>query len=420
MVEFTEESVRHEVRAWLEANWDPNLSLVAWRNILVDSGWGVPTWPKAWYGHNLPLALVPVVDEEFERLGVVGVARKGSSSLAAATILTHGSDAQKEKFLRRLLTGEDAWCQLFSEPGSGSDLAGATTRAELQGDHYVINGQKVWNTSAHHADYGILLARTNFDVPKHKGLSYFLLPMHQPGVEVRPLRQMNGHASFNEVFFTDALVPREFMLENEGDGWKIATTTLMHERRYADSMRREIPTSGRSERVYREEAAEAAIALEPYTWYPQRAGRVDLVIERARATGRNTDPVVRQEIARLLSMARCAEWMARRAREAQEQGRTPGPEGSLGKLASSYVARAANRVHTMITGTDAMLTGDDSPMNGVIAEILVSTPAISIAGGTDEIQKNIISERVLKMPKESRIDTDVPFRDVLKNVASKS
>ena len=415
MVEFNEESVRSEVRAWLEANWDPNRSLIEWRNILVDSGWGVPHWPSQWHGKDLPLGLVPVVDEEFERLGVVGVSRKGTSTLAAATILAHGNDEQKEKFLRRILTGEDAWCQLFSEPGSGSDLAGATTRAVLSGDHYVVNGQKVWNTSAHHADYGILLVRTNFDVPKHQGLSYFLMPMRQPGVEVRPLRQMNGHASFNEVFFADAQVPRENRLESEGDGWKIATTTLMHERRGADSMRREVKPTERTERIYREEAEEAAVALEPYTWYPQRAGRVDLIIERAKATGRNADPVVRQEIAKLLSMARCAEWTARRARVAQEQGRQPGPEGSLGKLASSYVARAANRVHTMITGADAMLTGDDSPMDGVIAEILVSTPAISIAGGTDEIQKNIISERVLRMPKEIRIDTDVPFRSVLQN-----
>jgi alkylation response protein AidB-like acyl-CoA dehydrogenase len=415
MVACTEESVRSEVRAWLEANWDANLSLVEWRNRLVDSGWGMPNWPTEWYGKDLPLALVSVVDEEFARVDAVGVARKGSSTLAASTILTHGSDVQKGKFLRRILTGEDAWCQLFSEPGSGSDLAGATTRAVLHGDHYVINGQKVWNTSAHHADYGILLARTNMDVRKHQGLSYFLMPMRQPGVEVRQLRQMNGHASFNEVFFVDALVPRENMLESEGEGWKVATTTLMHERRYADSMRRGTEPSARPERIYREEAEEIAIALEPYTWYPQRAGRVDLVIERAKETGRNADPVVRQEIAKLLSMARCAEWTAGRARAAQEQGRNPGPEGSLGKLASSYVARAANRVHTMITGTDAMLTGGDSPMDGVIAEILVSTPAISIAGGTDEIQKNIISERVLQMPKETRIDSQVPFRDVLRN-----
>ena len=154
-------------------------------------------------------------------------------------------------------------------------------------------------------------------------------------------------------------------------------------------MRRYAKPLDRPERIYREEAKEIAIDLEPYKWYPQRTGRVDLIIERAKATGRNTDPVVRQEIAKVMIMARSAEWTARRARASQAQGRPQGPEGSLGKLAASYIARAANQVHTLISGADAMLTGKDSPMDGVIAEILVSTPAISIAGGTDEIQKNI-------------------------------
>jgi alkylation response protein AidB-like acyl-CoA dehydrogenase len=293
------------------------------------------------------------------------------------------------------------------------------TRAERRGNRWVINGQKVWTTSAHRADYGLLLARTNVDLPKHKGLAYFILEMRQPGVEVVPLRQMNGHASFNQVFFTDAEVAPEFLVEDDGDGWKIATTTLMHERRNADAMRRYNKPSDRPERIYREEAKEIAIDLEPYKWYPQRAGRVDLIIERAKATGRNSDPVVRQEIAKVMIMSRCAEWTARRARAAQQQGRPQGPEGSIGKLASSYVARAANQVHTLISGADAMLSGKDSPMDGVIAEILVSTPAISIAGGTDEIQKNIISERVLKMPKEPRSDADRPFRDVPKNALTK-
>ncbi|MEL0021788.1 MAG: acyl-CoA dehydrogenase family protein [Rickettsiales bacterium] len=416
MTEITEETVRVEARAWLEENWDPNLGLIEWRNMLADSGWGAPHWPRDWYGRDLPVGMVPVVEEEFERIGAVGVAKMGIRTLAAATILTHGTDMHKEKFLRRILTGEDTWCQLFSEPGSGSDLAGATTRAELKGNKWVVNGQKVWTTSAHHADYGLLLARTDVDVPKHKGLTYFIIDIHQPGVEVVPLRQMNHHASFNQVFFTDAEIAPEFMLENLGDGWKVATTTLMHERRGADGMRRYAAPRERPERIYQEEAKEIAVALEPYKWYPQRAGRVDLVLERAKETGRNTDPVVRQEIAKLMIMARSAEWTARRARAAQEQGRPQGPEGSLGKLASSYVARASNRVHTMLTGADAMLTGPESPMDGVIAEILISTPAISIAGGTDEIQKNIISERVLKMPKEPRFDTDRPFREVPKNV----
>ncbi len=238
-------------------------------------------------------------------------------------------------------------------------------------------------------------ARTDWDKPKHQGLSYFVLDIHQPGVEVRPLRQMNGHASFNQVFFTDAEVPPENLVSEVGRGWSVATTTLMHERRGADGIRTWGMNSDQKGRIYDEERAENATVMEPYKWYPQRAGRVDLVIERAKATGLASDPVVRQEIARLLTMSKAAEWTARRARAAQMQGRPQGPEGSLGKLVSSHVARAAARVHTLISGADAMLTGEDSPMNGLIAEILVSVPAGSIAGGTDEIQRNIISERVL-------------------------
>ena len=415
MSECTEESVRSELRAWLEENWDPDLSLVEWRNILVDSGWGMPQWPKQWFGRDLPVGFMRVVDEEFKRVDAITVARKGATTLAGSTVLAHGSDMLREKFLRRSLTGEDSWCQLFSEPGNGSDLAGAMTRAERLGNKYVVNGQKVWTTSAHLADFGLLLARTDLDVPKHDGLSYFIMDMRQPGVEVVPLRQMNHHASFNQVFMTDAEVPPEYLLENEGDGWKIATTTLMHERRNADSNRRKVEPTKRPERIFQEEAAEIATSMAPYTWYPQRAGRADLIIERAQEAGCIEDPVVRQEIAKLMIMSKAAEWTAKRARAAQELGRAPGPEGSLGKLAASEVARAANRVHTMINGADAMLSGADSPSDGLVAEVLISTPAISIAGGTDEIQKNIIAERVLKMPKEPRFDTDRPYREVPKN-----
>lgn len=415
MSEFTEDGVRAEVRAWLEANWDPDRGLVEWRNMLADEGWAMPAWPKAWYGRGLPTGLVPVVDEEFARIGAVGAAKTGIRILAAATLLEHGTEEHKQKYLRRIVTGEDTWCQLFSEPGSGSDLAGATTRADFKGNKWVINGQKVWTTSAHHADYGLLLARTDWDVPKHKGLSYFVLDIHQPGVEVQPLRQMNGHASFNQVFFADAEVPPENQVGELGEGWAVATTTLMHERRAADSLRSWSMGSDRQGRIYDEERAENATQMEPYKWYPQRAGRVDLVLQRARETGRIDDPAVRQEIAKLLTMHQAAAWTARRARAAQALGRPQGPEGSLGKLASSNVARQAAHVHTLISGADSLLSGEDGPMDGLIAEILVSVPAISIAGGTDEIQRNIISERVLRMPKESRIDTDRAFRDVPKN-----
>ena len=285
MSDATEATVRAEARAWLEANWNPDLGLIEWRNMLAESGWGVPAWPEEWHGRGLPEALAAVVEEEFQEIGAVGVAKAGIRLLAAATLLEHGSQLHKEKFLRRILTGEDTWCQLFSEPGSGSDLAGATTRAELKGNKWLINGQKVWTTSAHHADYGLLLARTDWDVPKHKGLSYFVLDMHQPGVEANPLRQMNGHASFNQVFITDAEIAPEFQVGELGEGWAVATTTLMHERRRADGLRTWARGSDRPGRAYDEERAEIATVMEPYKWYPQRAGRVDLVLPRAEATG---------------------------------------------------------------------------------------------------------------------------------------
>lgn len=418
MTEHTEESVRAEVRAWLEANWNPDYGLVEWREKLCESGWGAPHWPSRWYGRDLPVGLVPVVEEEFKRIGAIGVAKVGIRVLAAATILAHGNDMHKEKFLKRILTGEDAWCQLFSEPGSGSDAAGAVTRADFRGNQWVINGQKVWTSGAQKAHWGLLLARTDWDKPKHAGLSYFIIDMKQPGVKVQPLKQMNGHATFNQVFMTDAVVPPEYILDEVGNGWAVTTTTLMHERRGADALRGWAMGTDRPERAYQEEKKEIDIDLAPYKWYPQRAGRVDLILQRARATGKITDPVVRQEIAKLMTMAKSAEWTARRARAAQEQGKPQGPEGSLGKLASSHIARAAARIHTTMLGADALLTGDDGPMNGLLAEILVSVPATSIAGGTDEIQRNIISERVLRMPKEPRDDTDRPFRDVPRNLVS--
>ena len=418
MTSWNTEEIRTEVREWLQSNWDPNLPLVKWRKTLAESGWGMPHWPSQWYGMDMPQEFVPVVAEEFASQHVVGVARNGIRLLAAETLLAHGSDAQKARFIGKILTGEEIWCQLFSEPGSGSDLAGATTRVDFDGTNWIANGQKVWTTSAHHAHWGLLLARTDWDVPKHEGLSYFIVDMKQANVQVHQLKQMNGHASFNQVFFTDAVIPPENQIGTTGQGWKIAMTTLMHERRNASGglfsgVSQKSDSEGGGS-IYAEEQAEDAISMEPYVWYPQRAGRVDLVEPRAKSTGRVNDPTVRQEMAKLLMMSQCAEWTAARARAAQESGQPQGPEGSLGKLAGSNIAKQAAIVHTLISETDSMLAGADGPLDGIIAEILISVPAISIAGGTDEIQKNIISERVLGMDKEPRMDRG-PFRDVRKN-----
>jgi alkylation response protein AidB-like acyl-CoA dehydrogenase len=414
MSEISEESVRSDVRAWLEEHWDPDLSLLEWRNLLADSGWATPTWPEAWCGRGLPVAMGDVVTEEFRRVGAVGLPGGAGAGLAAVTLLEHGSDDLKRRHLRAIVTGEDTWCQLFSEPGSGSDLAGLTTRADYDGGEFIINGQKVWNTSAHHARWGLLLARTDWAVPKHGGITYFVIDMKQPGIVVRPLKQANGYASFNEVFLNDAVVPRGNVIGEVNQGWKVALATLAYERRLARIGGRTPKGEGRVLDQYRAELKEV---LEPYVWYPQRAGRPDLVIERAAKRGRSGDPVVRQEVAKLLALARASEWTAQRARAAQKLGRPPGPEGSIAKLCTSHIARAAAHVHTLISGADAMLAGGDGAEDGLIAEILISVPAQSIAGGTDEIQRNIISERVLGMPRGPAVDIGKPFRDVPKNLA---
>src|SRR5437764_2723153 len=222
--------VAEEVRQWLDETWDAERPLLEWRQILADSGWGCPTWPTEWYGRGLSGGQAVEVARVFADVGAVGPATGSGMTLAAPTILAHGSDDLKRTLLRRIITGEDKWCQLFSEPGNGSDLAGLSTRADRDGDEWVVNGQKVWTTGARHAAYGMLLARTDWDVPKHRGISYFALPMRQPGVEVRPLRQMNEHASFNEVFMSDARVADADRISDVGGGWAAALTTLSHER----------------------------------------------------------------------------------------------------------------------------------------------------------------------------------------------
>jgi alkylation response protein AidB-like acyl-CoA dehydrogenase len=419
--------VRVQAAAWLAEAWDPELSLREWRIRLADSGWGCPTWPREWCGRGLPAAAASVVAEEFARAGAVGPPGGVGVSLAGPTILEHGSDELKERFIRPTVTGEIGWCQLFSEPGAGSDIAGLTTTAQPDRagragqDGWVVSGQKVWNTSAHHADFGMLLARTDWDVPKHRGITYFILPMRQPGVEARPLRQMNGHASFNEVFLDQARVPAGNVVGAVGAGWTVALATLAHERRLAavaapPASADQAPAA----RALREAAQEWERVMAPYRWYPQRAGRPDLVIERAIAAGRDTDPLVRQEIVRLITLAWSARWTAQRAAAARAAGRPPGPEGSLAKLASSNIARAAARVHALIAGPSGMLAGPDDPTGegggaGILSEVLLSVPAVSIAGGTDQIQRTILAERILGLAREAALDRDKPFRQVHKN-----
>ena len=413
MTDVNEQDLRIAVRQWLSETWDPTLSLLEWRTVLVDSRWAVPSWPEKWFGKAYPTWTDDIVRSELLMAGAVSTPVGAGINLAAPTIMKHGGDKQKQRFLRTALTGEETWCQLFSEPGAGSDLAGLGTHAELDGDEWIVTGQKVWNTSAHHADLGLLVARTDWDSPKHKGLTYFALPMNQKEVEVRPLMQMNRHTSFNEVFMTEARIPNDYVIGTPGEGWAVALTTLAFERGFGSLKKPRY--SKQKGRVIDEAKAESEEHFKVYSWYPQRAGRVDLIEDHARTRKRNTDPLIRQEITKLFSMHRIGEWTAARARAARKLGRAPGAEGSIGKLMSSNVARQANKTHSMIAGASALLTGPHSSYDGIIAEILISTPAKSIAGGTDEIQRNIIGERVLGLSREPSTDKDVPFRDVPRN-----
>jgi alkylation response protein AidB-like acyl-CoA dehydrogenase len=371
-----------ELKRWIAEHWDPEMPLAAWRSLLADSPW-------AFAGAELAAAGVPGPPDG------VGVA------LVIPVLREHGSEDLRHLYIRPTLTGEITWCQLFSEPGAGSDLAGLTTTATADGDQWRVTGQKVWSTGAKTADFGLLLARTDWDVPKHRGITAFVLPMRQPGVDVRPLRQMNGHSSFNEVFFDGAVT--HDVIGELGGGWTIALTTLAHERRLASFRTPE----GVTGRAWREAIEERIAASEPHKWYPQRAGRPELVIPQARAAGLDSDPVVRQAIARLTGTTMSARWTAERLRAAGV-----GPAGSIGKLASTDIARQSARLHGSIAGANGLLAGPDAPVDGTIAEILVSVPGISIAGGTDEIQHTIIGERMLGLPREPDASKELPFRQV--------
>ena len=404
-------AVRAEIRQWIREHWDPGLALIEWRSALADSGWACPAWPVTCCGRALPGDLASEAAAELAAAGVPGTPDGVGMALVAPVLLEHGNADLNARFIRPTVTGEITWTQLFSEPGAGSDLAGLSTRAQSDGDGWVVTGQKVWSTGAATADFGLLLARTDLDVPKHQGITAFVLPMRQPGVTVRPLRQMNGHSSFNEVFFDGAWVDQ--VISAPGGGWAVALTTLAHERRLAASRPAPVPAAV-SGRAWREAIAERTAVAEPHKWYPQRAGRPDLVIPQAVSRGVAEDLVLRQEIARLQETTRSARWTAERAAAARAAGRKAGPEGSIGKLASSEIARQSARLHGRIAGASGMLAGPDAPADGVIAEILVSVPGISIAGGTDEIQHTIIGERILGLPREPDLSKEVPFRDIPK------
>jgi alkylation response protein AidB-like acyl-CoA dehydrogenase len=332
--------------------------------------------------------------------------------LAGPTIIAHGTDEQQRRFLPGIVTGE-IWCQLFSEPGAGSDLASLQTRAERDGDEWVVNGQKVWTSGAHIARYGILVARTDPSVPKHAGLTYFVIEMDQPGIEVRPIREMTGRAIFNEVFFADARVPAANQIGGLGEGWSVALTTLANERTMLGAGSFGSSGSAASIREIDLDAPAGQLARdEDPSARRGRSGAADLLTAVLERYGGAEDPVTRQEVAHIHSLIEIARYTDLRAKAAVERGGRPGPEVSIGKLAASRLLQTMRETLFRVCGPAATLWDDDAPFGGRVHEVGLSSYLISIGGGTDQIQRNIIGERVLGLPREPRADKEVPFRDL--------
>ena len=393
---MTDDDLQSEVAAWLAEHWRPDMRETgadsmaprrsAWIAAVVEAGWAAPRWPREWHGRGLDDRQARIVERAFAVARAPG-SGQDRSNLWANTLLARGTEALKTRLIAPLLRGEVGMCLLYSEPGAGSDLAGIRTRADKDGDHYLVNGQKVWTSSAATADYGMLIARTDWDVPKHQGISFFFLPMKQAGVEVRPLRQITDERHFNEVFITDAVVPAENLLGQPGEGWRVLQTALAYER----------SVMGESARGPRSGAAESKTE-EP-------------LIALAREAGVLADPVLRQDNARAVAYKQLNALNTARAKADLKQG-TSSPIMSLGKLAMSRILHEEARVRTAILGAGSLFEGPTHPRAEDANFLTLNAYFTSIGGGTDQIQRNIIGERVLGLPKEPEVDRDIPFREV--------
>lgn len=382
-----EAAFRAEARAFLEAHrparWrhpfkdgvDEQELLAgqkAWQRTLFEHGWAAVLWPKEYGGRGAGPIEAIIWNQELARVGLGESIFVVGTAMAGPTIIAHGTPEQKQRFLPPLLRGDEIWCQLFSEPGAGSDLASLATRAVRdEAGHWVVSGQKTWCSGAHYADWGILLARTDPTLPKHKGITYFLLDMKAPGIDIRPLRQMSGGAHFNEVFLNDVRIPDEHRLGPVNGGWAAAMTTLLNER----------------------------MALGGTGGFFSMAE----LLEHARAHRDRLDAVTRDRIARLYCWDKTLELLNARVVTKLGRGQIPDAESSVMKLALARILTEGADLGLRIAGADALRR------HGTWQHQFLTAPSLHIAGGTDEIQKNLVAERVLGLPREGRGDRDVPF-----------
>ncbi|MEO8558073.1 MAG: acyl-CoA dehydrogenase [Rhodospirillales bacterium] len=401
-----EAKFRQDVRSWLDANApkqletelkaagfgsmgvksvDPMTASKAWQKKKQQAGWACLQWPKEYGGRGAtPIQRVIWQQEEGVYSKLSGVFLIGQG-MCGPTLMAWGSEEEKTKRLPKLASGEEVWCQLFSEPAGGSDLAGLRTRAEKQGDEWVVNGQKIWTSGAHYSDWGLLVARTDATVAKHKGLTMFFLNMKTPGIEVRPIKQVNGQSGFNEVFFTDVRIPDSQRLGEVGNGWNVSLTTLMNER--------------------------LSIGSGMPTGFPELFEFCSH-LETADGPAIN-DKMVRSKLANWAVKASGLKYTAFRAISALSKGERPGPENSIGKLVAGAMMQDIAAFALDLQGeAGVLLDPRDAADAARFQAMALRSPATRIEGGTDEILRNIIAERVLGLPPDIRVDKDVPFNQI--------
>jgi alkylation response protein AidB-like acyl-CoA dehydrogenase len=423
-----------ELRDWLADNWDPDLSVAEWWARLGTAGWSNPLLPPGRYGRGLSRGDALRVSRTIAEHGALGAPQGLGLMLAAPTIATHGTTEQVERFVRDIVCGQRAWCQLFSEPGAGSDLAGLTTKAERDGDLWVVNGQKVWTSGGQIADMGMLIARTNSTVPKHQGITWFALDMHQPGVEVRPLREMTGNAMFNEVFLNDAVVGDECRIGDANDGWSVTNTTLLWERssmgsgggeRWAGASPGSIAgdldkRAGDFTRPARSAPKAAAVAA-------TRRSPAGTYIALARSVGKDQDPVVRQGLAHAHILGELSRMNTERHKAVRAAGGDIPGIANFSKLLMAHILRHNRDLGAQLLGARATLHAYDADGRARLADVpggnaaavvtaqILGAQALPIYGGTDQIQRNIIGERALGLPKEPGDHSRVPFNELPRN-----
>jgi len=427
-----------ELRSWLEENWDPDLTVGEWWERLGMAGWSAPMLPEDCYGRGLSRSDALAVSATIAAHGALGAPMGMSIGLASPTITTHGTREQIDRLIPPAVTGKVSYCQLFSEPGAGSDLAGLTTRAVKDGDVWHVNGQKVWTSGGQYADMGMLLARTNPEAPKHQGITWFAIEMLQPGIEIRPLKEMTGHAMFNEVFLSDAEVHDDNRIGDVNNGWAAANTTLMHERSgmgargaggagpesaYLTRMAR----GGRVAGDLDKRAGDFVIERRPKRATKEKRERrvvspAQSHIDMAREMGVIDHPVVRQGIVH-------AHILGTLTRLNTERNKASGIPGiaNLGKILMGHVVRHNRDLGMAILGARGMLHSYDDDMRGEMAKLpggsgavavtaqALGAQALPIYGGTDQVQKNIVGERVLGLPKEPGDLAALPFNQLPKN-----